>query len=399
MNGPDVLILRYLDGSASAEDVASLNDLLKRDAEARAFLRTASFQALTVADLRAARPARREEAPRWNRRPLIAAAALLLAAASWLVWSLRPERSLLTVVQSTGAVTWNGSTLTVEGARSGAEVRLVDGSTLTLAGDSELSFLGKRGTDISVRQGSITVEAAAQPKDQPMILRTPTAEAVVMGTCFTLSTQTGQTMVTVGTGRVRLRRLVDGASAEVLEGQMAVASLDATARLESRAVPPLVSSWTQTFETAPTPAWQGEWVPADAAGPGRLKNVLDVSYRRPDGTVVPAYVVSARNPSGITTIRPDTLLQMKWRLRTPSVGALLLISVLHPDGRFAGNFQADLKAEPKEDGWTVFSAPVSSLEGRYPEGARLPTVGRVSLVFVACYSPKGELEVAEVSFQ
>jgi ferric-dicitrate binding protein FerR (iron transport regulator) len=393
----DALILRYLEGTATAEDVASLNELLKKDADARGLLRTAAFQALTVADLRRAQVPRRDETARWNKWPLAAAAAVLLVVAAGVIWLTRPKPELLTVVHSTGAVTWNGSTLTVEGANSAAELRLIDGSTLTLAGDSEAAFGGKRGTEISLRRGSITVEAAPQPRTQPMVLRTPTAEAEVVGTCFTISAQTGQTMVTVGSGKVRLRRLVDGASADVAEGRMAVASLDATAPLESRAIPPLVSNWSQTFDAAPPAIWQGQWVAPDAAGPGRLKNVLDVSYRRKDGTVVPAYVVSARDPSGITTIRPDSIIRVKWRLRTPSVGGLLLISVLHPDGRFAGNFQIDLKAEG--EGWTVFSAPVSSLAGAYPEGARLPTLGRVTLVFVACYSPKGELEVAEVRFE
>lgn len=414
MNGEDALLLRYLDGTATSEEVESLNDLLKSDPDARALLRAASFQALTVADLgksRAVLPAPREETQRWSRRPLATAAALFLVATVWGIWLLSPERVQLTVVRTTGAVSWsarNGSfttdlepgseldpgTLTVEGAKSGAELRFPDGTAMTLAGESEVSF----GTDAFLRRGSITVEAGPRPR----ILRTPTAEAEGAGTCYTLSAQSGQTMVTVGAGRVRLRRLVDGASIEVAEGRMAVATLDATAPLESRAVPALLSSWTQTFDAAPPPIWQGEWVAADATGPGRLKNVLDVSYRRKDGTVVPAYVVSVRNPAAITTIRPESVLRVRWRLRTPSVGALLLVSVLHPDGRFAGNFQVDVQPEATEadaNGWRVFSASVSTLTGRFPEGARLPTLGRVTLVFMACYSPKGELEVAEVTFQ
>lgn len=398
----DPLIVRYLDGTATADEVAALNEVLKKDGDARALLRAASFQALMVADLGRAQAPRREEPARWNVRSLAAAAAILLVVAGALIWFSRPDRERLTLVRQTGAVTLSGATLTVEGANSGAEVRLADGSTLTLAGDSELAFAGKRGTDITVRRGSVTVEAVAQPKDQPMILRTPTAEAVVMGTCFTISAQTGETMVTVGAGRVKLRRLVDGASAEVAEGQMAVATLDAAAPLESRVLPPLVSTWSQSFDAAPPAGWQGEWVAADATGPGRLRNVLDVSYRRKDGSVVPAYVVSARNPSAITTIRPDSVLRVKWRVRDPGIGAILLISVQHSDGRFAGNFQADLKPEAyaaDANGWREFSAPVTSLEGRFPESARLPTVGRVMLVFMACYSPKGELEVAEISFR
>lgn len=402
MSSPDDLIVRYLEGRATADEVATLNDVLKQDGDARAVFRAASFQALTVADLGRARAPRREEPARWNVRALAAAAAILLVVAGGLIWLLsNPDQELVRVVRQTGAVTLSGSTLTVEGANSGAEVLLTDGSILTLAGDSELAFAGKRGTDITVRRGSVTVEAVAQPTEQPMILRTPTAEAVVMGTCFTISAQTGETMVTVGSGKVRVRRLVDGASAEVAEGQMALATLDAAAPLASRAIPPLVSTWSQAFDAAPPAGWQGEWVAADATGPGRLKNVLDVSYRRKDGTVVPAYVVSVRKPSAITTIRPDSLLGVKWRVRDPGIGAILLISVQHSDGRFAGNFQVDLKAgsfPADANGWRVFAAPVSTLDGRFPEGAKLPTVGRVMLVFMACYSPKGELEVAEVSF-
>ena len=398
----DHLIVRYLEGTATADEVATLNEVLKKDSDARAVFRAASFQALTLADLGRASAPRRDAPARWNVRSLTAAAAILLAVAGLLIWFSRPEGELVSIGRSTGAVTLSGTTLTVEGGNSGAEVRLADGSTLTLSGDSELAFAGKRGTDITVRRGAVMVEAVAQPKDQPMILRTPTAEAVVMGTCFTISAQTGETMVTVGAGRVKLRRLVDGASAEVAEGQMAVATLDAAAPLASRVIPPLVSTWSRSFDAAPPAGWQGEWVAADATGPGRLKNVLDVSYRRKDGTVVPAYVVSLRNPSAITTIRPDSVLGVKWRVRDPGIGAILLISVQHSDGRFAGNFQVDLKPDAyatDANGWRVFSAPVSSLTGRFPESARLPAVGRVMLFFMACYSPKGELEVAEVNFE
>jgi hypothetical protein len=235
-----------------------------------------------------------------------------------------------------------------------------------------------------------------------MVLCTPTAEVDVVGTCFTLSAQSGQTMVTVGTGRVRLRRLVDGAVTDVPEGWMAVATLDASAPLESRVIPPLVSRWRQDFDAAPPAIWQGKWIPADATGPGRLKNVLDVSYRQRDGTIVPAQVVSARDPSAFATVRPDSVLRVKWRVRNPSVGLLVLLSLLHPDGRFSGNFQTELKAEalPADaNGWRVFSAPISTLEPRYPAGAPHPVPGKVTLVFLACYSPTADLEVAEVAFE
>jgi hypothetical protein len=118
--------------------------------------------------------------------------------------------------------------------------------------------------------------------------------------------------------------------------------------------------------------------------------------------VVPAHVVSVRDPAALTTIRPDGMLRLRWRIQTPSAAPLVLLSVRHPDGKFAGNFQTILKPEaypPDANGWRSTSVPVSSLEGRFPEGAALPPAGRVILVFIACYNPAAGLEVAEVALE
>lgn len=431
MNGSDrdVLIVRYLDGSIGSEEVAALNELLRTDGDARSLLRAASFQALMLSDLARSSdvraphrsPSRQplERTPRRNYWAMAAAAAIALACATWAVWLLGEAGPTLTVVRATGAASWSSDgdlaektlepgmrlgpgTVTLEGTMSSAELSFDDGSSMTLAGASEVSLPGGRERPLFLRRGSMRVEVRSRPQGGPMLLRTPTAEVEVVGTSFSLSAWSGQTMVTVGEGKVRLRRRVDGACTEVPQGAMAVATLDAASPLESRSIPPLVSSWRATFDAPPAATWQGEWVPADATGPGRLKNVLDVSYRRRDGTIVPAHVVSVRDPAALTTARPETTLRVKWRVRNPSSGVLLLLSVLHPDGKFAGNFQTELKPEavaPDSSGWRVFWAPISSLETRYPEGARMPSPGRVTLVFMACYSATAGLEVAEVAFE
>ena len=108
----DVLIVRYLDGNATAEELAALNDLLKIDAESRSLLREASFQALTLADLGEGRTRRDSKGParqpipdrgaRWNYAALAGAAALLLVIVASAAWLFRSERHLLTVVRATG---------------------------------------------------------------------------------------------------------------------------------------------------------------------------------------------------------------------------------------------------------------------------------------------------------
>jgi len=417
----DVLIVRYLDGTAGSDEVAALNDLLKSDADARTLLREASYQALSLADLARGqslqRPQRPVPAARWNV-PLLAGAAVILIACGLAFVALFGEPApSLTLVRATGAVTWSPvgglpqteleagtslgpGTVILEGAQSSAELRLKDGSSLLLWGDSEVLIPGSARSPFFLRRGTITVEARTLPRKPPLALRTPAADAVVVDTCFSLTAGSARTTVAVGTGKVLLRRLVDGTSAEIPAGQVAVATLDATTPIESRPAPELAARWSQTFERAPA-SWQGEWTAADATGPGRLKNVLDVSYRRKDGTVVPAHVVSVRDPAALTTIRPDSVLRLRWRVRTP-YGPLVLLSVGHPDGKFVGNFQTILKPEacpPDANGWRTSSVPVSSLEGRFPEGALLPPIGRVTLVFIACYSPAAGLEIAEVALE
>jgi ferric-dicitrate binding protein FerR (iron transport regulator) len=412
----DVLIVRYLDGTAGPDEVATLNTLLQDDAEARALLREASVQAVTLADFGRSRELQgpRRSAPETPRNfRLIAAAAVLIAAALGFMALLGSPATSLKLVRATGAVTWSPvgglpqteleegtrlgpGTVLLEGAQSSAELGFKDGSIVTLSGDSELLIPADSKGRLVLRRGSMTVEAGPGP----LVLRTSTADVEVAATCFSLTAGSARTTVAVGAGKVRLRRLVDGASAEVPEGQVAVATLDATAPMEIRPAPVPAARWSQTFERPPPPAWQGEWTAADATGPGRLKNVLDVSYRRKDGTVVPAHVVSVRDPEALTTIRPESLLRLRWRIRIPSAGPMVLLSVGTPDGKFAGNFQTTLKPEaspPDANGWRSASIPVSALEGRYPEGARLPPVGRVTLVFIACYAPSAGLEVAEVA--
>ncbi|HXX94607.1 MAG TPA: hypothetical protein VEN81_13315, partial [Planctomycetota bacterium] len=211
-----------------------------------------------------------------------------------------------------------------------------------------------------------------------------------------------RTRIAVEEGRVRLRRLADGASTEVARGETATATLESSVPLESRAALPLPLSWRETFEHPPVGAWKGEWQGQDSQGPSRLRNVLDVSYRRRDGTVVPAYVVSLGNPSQpLCRVRPESVLRLRYRLERPH-GLIILVSVQHPEGRFAGNFQVDLgpDAAPSDpDGWKTFRAPLSSLSGRFPEGIRFPPAGRLTLLFVACYSPEARLEVAEAALE
>ncbi|MCX5676409.1 MAG: FecR family protein [Planctomycetota bacterium] len=423
----DQLLVRYLDGNLSQAEVDALSALLKTDADARAALREMTMQALAMADLAReqmikaplrAQPVRETGGPRrWKRAAVAVAAAAAVIVGAAAFWLSRERAEIITLTQVSGAASWSpeggqaesglepgarmrAGTLSVEGAASSAQLRFGDGSVVTVAGDSELALSHGAQKQLALRHGSLTGDIRPQPAGRPMTVRTPTAEVEVLGTRFLLVAQSGETQLSVESGLVRLRRLADDSTIEVPQGHVAVATLETAERLGSRQLPPAPSEWRQTFDQPPPATWQGEWRPADASGPGRLRNVLDMSYRRDDGTPVAAYIVCVHDKSGsVASVWPNSVLRLRLRTATKQ-DVVALVSLHNAVGGFAGNFQTTLKPDAgRADaaGWRTLDLPLASLEGKFPAGVRLQPGSRVFLVYLACYSPKAELEVAEVA--
>jgi hypothetical protein len=424
----DHLLMRYLDGNLTAAEGAKLNRLLESDADARSSLREMAMQAVSLADLareqELAAPTRRREQPKAMTRswikpvPVVAAAvALLVSAAS--LWLSRGKAEVVTLAQISGAVSWTaedgqnrpglqpgdtvrGGTLSVEGAASSAELVFRDGTAITLNGDSELGLSGNAGKRLTLRRGEISADVRPQPASRPLRIRTPTAEIEVLGTRFYLSAQPAETAISVGSGQVRMRRLADERSVDVARGQVATASLDVEAPLETTPLPPAPIRWQQTFEQPPAGIWRGDWRSAESAAPGRLRNMPDFSHRRPDGTPVAAFTVSARDRLGrIASVKPESTLRVRFRTAKPRP-VLVLIGLHQPTGWFAGNFQTMLKPRTLQadaNGWYTWESPLARLEASCPKDAQIPDGGRVFLVYLACYAPEVQLEVAEVAIQ
>jgi hypothetical protein len=91
--------------------------------------------------------------------------------------------------------------------------------------DTELRVLSfSRGKRFGLEKGKVDASVARQRPFQPMILRTPQAEARVLGTRFTLTVTTNATRLEVSEGKVRLIRSSDGAAVPVPAGNYAVAA-------------------------------------------------------------------------------------------------------------------------------------------------------------------------------
>ncbi len=418
--------VRYLDGASSPQDVERLNAVLLRDADARESLRSMAGQAVAMGDL--ARDclltARRRPAQlhasmstaSW-RRWLAAAALVALLTGGLFAWIRPGHGDELQVAQVAGSVSlltaaghrsdsllpgtgFSSGTIIVDGGTSSVQLIRHDGSSVMLHGPSEMEFPPDAQQPWSLRHGSLTAVIRPQPHDHPLRIRTPTAQADVLGTILRVDAQAEQTMLVVDEGHVRLHRLVDAAVVEVKQGETATATLDTGVVLTSHAFPPAPASWHATFEHQPPPSWHGTWLPPEADRPGRLTALLDLSYRHSDGTPVVAYTISAQDgQGGLVEVRPNS--QLTLRLRMHQVEDLLiLVSVRNPDGSFAGNFQNLATMHPlapDQQGWRTLHVPLERLSTTWPKEAILHSGDRIGLLYIACYSADAGLELAEAA--
>ncbi len=140
-----------------------------------------------------------------------------------------------------------------------------DGTRLQVGSDTEvLDLRAEGGKRVRVEKGVVHAEVARQPKDEPMVLRTPHGEATVLGTILRLVVGQQWTRLEVYEGKVRLTRAGDRKSVDVIAGHYAVAAagVDLAARPLSGEV-----LFAEDFNRMPAGAWPAGWGrhPTDAA--------------------------------------------------------------------------------------------------------------------------------------
>ena len=105
------------------------------------------------------------------------------------------------------------------GANGAANADFSDSSKISLGANTALAFVARTGTpqnkNLRLDAGALTVQAAHQPGDRPMIVATPHAIATVAGTRFVLKVDGQSTALDVTEGRVRFEILADHSTVEV----------------------------------------------------------------------------------------------------------------------------------------------------------------------------------------
>lgn len=177
---------------------------------------------------------------------LAACVALLLGA---LVWWQGRQGMLNGPLLSSGGGNPPGSILVTRNGRSWSpsenSISVAPGDTVELKGNSKgaVLFLDAAATRLTLHPGSlcrivslspqkclqldrgrIRATVARQPEGAPLLIRTPYADATVLGTIFSLDSRSDQTGLTVERGVVRLTQ-TDGFAENIKAGQSAVAAL------------------------------------------------------------------------------------------------------------------------------------------------------------------------------
>jgi ferric-dicitrate binding protein FerR (iron transport regulator) len=424
MSRAEELIVAYLDDSLTERETAELHAWLRADAaNVRQFvlanareeqLREAALSCVTLSMVAANRSPR----PRFVRQTIRARAILAWAAAVVVVASLvlfvvprTNHKSLVTLVQANGPVSWRNDsgenvgrlkkgarlaagTLTVDGEGSRAEVTFADGSRFALSGGSELTLGERKGKQLFLRRGALLANVSPQPTGRPLRVRTPTAEAVVLGTSFGMNAVEAETFLRVNRGAVELRRLADNQALRVSDREQARAGVNAAQPMRSEPATALPEHWSANSASMPGASWIGEW-----RAPGVLAAVPRMVFVKENGVVENHHHAGAVNGfPGFVTLREDSVVRVRYRIQRPlNLGVFL--STRTEAGAFSGNFQGYIEERitPADaQGWRTATVPMKSIWPIRVEPMPFQPGCVAAIIFVTTFADDVGLEVAEL---
>ncbi len=237
------------------------------------------------------------------------------------------------------------------------------------------------------------------------MIETTTAHVEVLGTVFTLAAETDETRINVAEGRVRLKRLVDGETVEVLPQHSCVASLDGRNELRPEVRTEPASGWQHRFTEPPPGRWKGEWLPEEGGVPARVKAVACLVGRKHEAEYTPIvhYGVTARKVDGVSLGSLPEAGVLRVRFRTQVSARLhIMLGLHHADGRFGGNFEVKLPRDVgtlQTDGWRELTVPLADFRPIMQRKPEMPDNARPYLILITTYGNDAGLEISELAIE
>lgn len=375
------LIDRHLRGELTESEKERLAELLDRDSSARRdFVEHAQWDT-RLADVLRATAANSEDSPeallasrvilpipehtptKTVTRTLLAIAALIIIGLSITLYIQQPtaEHEIARIAGLSGPLLWTGDggrvfhdlSLgtelpggTIEGMAPASWFALEfnDGSTVTISGNSMLTFSDHGQKKLHLRKGRVSFNVKRQPPSKPMLVHTRSAMIEVLGTQFEVESELSATMLNVSEGKVRVTRLSDGSTVDVPAEYRVVAAADH--ELSPLPVPKSVNRWKSQLHLGPD-GTQGNWSPKTEEEDAKLRAI---PYDIPDGRTIYAlgFAVS-RGDKPPVKLPQDSRFRVQGRIET-SHEVYFGVTIRHPNGEFAGRFQTILPAAEFPDG-------------------------------------------------
>lgn len=192
-----------------------------------------------------------------RRAPVWGFAVAALLAIGVIVGLILPRSSPDTLTITQGSVTLergstrqrlnHGSMLLKPGDRiltsssSNSHITSSDGDRLDLTGGTYLTW-NKNSTAVDLRTGTFIADITPRSAHAPFLVKTPTADLVVVGTRFTVQADEALSLLAVDHGRVRLTNRDDARHVEVAANQLTVTTGAGDLAVTTGAIPPTATS-------------------------------------------------------------------------------------------------------------------------------------------------------------
>lgn len=307
---------------------------------------------------------------RWPWMVAVAAVILIFVSIVWLWPRKQPE--MVRLVGMNGSLQWTGDggqvernlqighllgggTLESLSADSWAVLEFHDGSTVTVFGQTMLTFSHQDRKELHLRQGKLSAHVKPQPIDKPMLIHSPTARLEVLGTQFNVDVEATSTLLNVNEGRVRVTRLSDGQVLEVPANHQVVATVHRSDKLQLRQRSDPVHAWKSEM---PMDVRYGKWLPK--SGLHAMPMLLPRCDEPPLLLYLTAFSVSSGDSSPVV-LKENSRFRIRGRMKNP--GEIYFGLTLHhrKDG-FAGKYLANRKVLPAQVGEQPFEIEIDLAE-------------------------------------
>ncbi len=433
-------IVRYLDGTLSAEEHSQLENILQEDPNARDIFSEIAEQAILFAELHQLDDKKLPSRPtnagsqnfhlmiRYFRRQSIStlsritATISLLAASILILWfsfaGFRDSTQQVEVIELTGVTHYfNAKTMGENRLQLGSRLQTGDliesrscdawislhvarEITLTIAGHSSIRVLLSNPTELQLEllQGSIWFSPSKSPSQRQFTVITPTMKVCFQNSMLNIQTSPSESIVRVDLGKAQVQRLKNSQTIPVIANHQCYVTLNSNAPLASISQPIPTEKW-ESSQMKGTEVLLGTWLPATENEPVRL-GATPLLWPLPDNEPVTLYataIAAWRCSERPVQLRSDSTIRFRGRTQKPQT-VRLGFSVQKMYGVFAGKFEIDIPASSihsGEDYWTI-ALPLSDFRPLHPHLAASPEGLELTDVYALTIANDAGLEITRI---